>query len=232
MRLLAVGDLHGNNCWEEIDVNQYDRIIFIGDYVDNASRSNEQIVSNLSSLIALKARFPEKIVLLLGNHDIQYLYFPRFRCSEFNARLQPVLSGLFRRYIGWWLFAWEYKRFLFSHAGLSNAYFNWLSNKLQDRNMYEKVVGLANNLNRLQFFSAEELLFTVGQARGGTDPHGGPLWADLSETMNDPLEGYRQIAGHTPTPHVITHQVNPRTSITYINVLEQEQTFYDIFTPD
>lgn len=232
MHLLAVGDLHGNDCWKEIDVNDYDRIIFIGDYVDDASRSGQQIMANLRSLITLKAKFPEKVVLLLGNHDIQYLYYPRYRCSGFNGRLQPELSKLFRRYTGWWLFAWQYKRFLFSHAGLSNAYFSWLCEQLQNRYSGEKVAGLANCLNRLQFFSAGELLFTVAPVRGGTDPHGGPLWADLSETMNDPLEGYRQVAGHTPTPNIMTHKVNPQTSITYINVLEQEQTFYDIFTPD
>jgi hypothetical protein len=232
MHLLAVGDLHGNNCWKEIDVSRYDHIIFIGDYVDSFYHTDNEIVSNLNSLITLKEQFPEKIVLLLGNHDIQYLYYPRYRCSGFNTRLQPVLSELFRRYTGWWLFAWQYKRFLFTHAGLSNAYFNWLCEQLQNRFTGEKMAGLANNLNRLPFFSAEELLFTVSKIRGGNDPHGGPLWADLSETMNDPLQNYRQVAGHTPTPNIMTHKVNPQTSITYIDVLEQEQTFYDIFTPD
>lgn len=227
MRLLAVGDLHGNDCWEKIETALYDRIIFLGDYVDDYSRPDQQIVSNLKNLIQLKSRYPDKIVLLLGNHDIHYLYYPRFRCSGFNALLQPLLSSIFRQHRIYWQVAYQCDQILFSHAGLSNAYFYWLNEQLP-MHLQLKYNLAADQLNRIAAEGKYKLLFTAGPARGGSDPHGGPLWADLSETMTNPLDGYRQIVGHTPTPNILTHQINAQTSITYINVLEQEEIFYEL----
>jgi predicted MPP superfamily phosphohydrolase len=71
MRIIAIGDLHGKDCWLTIDPDKYDKIIFVGDYVDASDISREKIVENLEQVIAFKLKHPEKVELLLGNHDIQ-----------------------------------------------------------------------------------------------------------------------------------------------------------------
>jgi serine/threonine protein phosphatase 1 len=71
-RLIAVGDCHG--CYNElkdlieriIKFNpRKDKLIFLGDYIDRGADSLRVILY----LQALKARFPEAIILLKGNHE-------------------------------------------------------------------------------------------------------------------------------------------------------------------
>ena len=72
MKTLTVGDLHGKDVWKEIDTIRYDKIIFVGDYVDCFTTSNVEIKHNLEQIIRYKKDNMDKVVLLLGNHDVQY----------------------------------------------------------------------------------------------------------------------------------------------------------------
>lgn len=68
-RVLMVGDTHGD--FESTKslikrfLSNYDKLIFLGDYVD---RGYEQ-VGNINYLLSLKVAMPEKIILLRGNHE-------------------------------------------------------------------------------------------------------------------------------------------------------------------
>ena len=55
-----------------INIKNYDKVVFLGDYVDSFTISNIASYENLKDIIRLKKRDPNKVVLLLGNHDIQY----------------------------------------------------------------------------------------------------------------------------------------------------------------
>lgn len=68
-RLLAVGDIHGHHdklqcLMEQVDTKPYDRVVFLGDYIDRGLRSKEVI----EYLIDFKKRFPQT-VFLRGNHE-------------------------------------------------------------------------------------------------------------------------------------------------------------------
>ena len=58
--------------WNEMPYTQYDQIVFVGDYVDSYDLSNVLILDNLKKILLFKKALPDKVVLLLGNHDIQY----------------------------------------------------------------------------------------------------------------------------------------------------------------
>src|SRR5690606_27784687 len=122
IKILAVGDLHGKSCWRAINFTHYDKVVFMGDYADSTSHTDEEIYDNLNRVIAVKERFPEKIVLLLGNHDIQYLYHPDYRCSGFRPSMQEALTALFNRYKHLFQIAYQVNNYLFSHAGLSGPW--------------------------------------------------------------------------------------------------------------
>jgi hypothetical protein len=50
---------------------------------------------NLQDIIALKKACPEKVLLLLGNHDVQYMFYPHFRSSGFRDRqIKEKFGGL------------------------------------------------------------------------------------------------------------------------------------------
>jgi predicted MPP superfamily phosphohydrolase len=87
MKHIAIGDLHGRDTWQQVNTKLYDKVIFLGDYVDSHTLSDLVILENLKKIIALKKRPPEKVVLLLGNHDAHYLHYPRFECSGFRPTM-------------------------------------------------------------------------------------------------------------------------------------------------
>ena len=74
--ILIIPDVHGRDFWKEaVDNNKYDKIIFLGDYADPydfEGITDEVTIENLKSIIAYKQQNPNKVILLLGNHDLHY----------------------------------------------------------------------------------------------------------------------------------------------------------------
>ena len=74
--MLVIGDIHGQDFWKSI-VNEHmdeDYIVFVGDYFDSYSIGSKKILDNFRKIIKLKQTYPDKVKLLLGNHDIHYYY--------------------------------------------------------------------------------------------------------------------------------------------------------------
>jgi predicted phosphodiesterase len=60
MKHVIIGDLHGRDVWKKVDFQQFQKAIFLGDYVDSFKRSDKQILQNLKEIIALKKQHPKK----------------------------------------------------------------------------------------------------------------------------------------------------------------------------
>ncbi|GIL21900.1 MAG: serine/threonine protein phosphatase [Bacteroidota bacterium] len=224
MKIIAVGDVHGRDHWKKIEPDYYDRIVFVGDYVDNLSIDNDTILKNLKAIIALKNKFPEKVILLLGNHDIQYSEYPTdYRCSGFSEEMQPAYTKLFTENKSLFQVAAQFGDYLFTHAGLS---LNFVQHSLMpwSESILEKKLNVADLLNYIHDSDQQYLLHTVGKARGGSDPFGGITWADVSETCTSLLPGYHEVVGHTPVKR-IRKIGNGVSSITYIDT---QNNFYEI----
>ena len=231
MKIITISDLHGRNSWLHIDVGHYDKVIFLGDYTDSYDLTDAAILENLSQIIRLKHLYPDKVVLLIGNHDAQYLHFPHYRCSGFRSSMQPALSALFTEHKASFQIAYQVDSYLFTHAGVTNL---WLAhvpkgdlNTKLELNL-QALGQLADAMNRMhQDRMLRTALFDVSYLRGGFDEAGGPLWADKRETSTDYLPGLHQIVGHTPVPEFTT--IGDETgSITYTDVLQTQEAFYTI----
>ena len=72
---LVVGDLHTKIDILEKAISYFDndstieKIIFLGDYVDDWNKPPEASYNLLTRLITFKKAYPDKVILLLGNHD-------------------------------------------------------------------------------------------------------------------------------------------------------------------
>ncbi len=68
-KVVFVGDTHGDIEASRKVISDYlkpnYRIIFLGDYVDRGIKSKE----NIDYLLKMRDRNPERLYLLLGNHD-------------------------------------------------------------------------------------------------------------------------------------------------------------------
>lgn len=231
MKIIAIGDLHGKDCWKQIDPAQYDKIIFIGDYVDAENKRSEAIFENLKAIIDFKLQQPEKVILLLGNHDIQYLHYPNHSCSKIDVAIQPQLTQLFNQFKEVFQVAWQCGNHLFTHAGVSRKYWAWLQEMLEDNLVNYHEPDLAGYLNQIHK-TDPHLLYVCGAKRGGFYPYGGPLWADDKETQYDHIEGFHQVVGHSRIYKIDTYTrswlPDRNSSITYIDVLDQRTEFFEL----
>lgn len=124
MHILAIGDIHGRDDWKAVKDRAADHIVFIGDYVDpHKPIPDLDVIENLEEIIDFKKNNPEKVTLLLGNHDAQYLHFPKYQCRGYRADLQETLGGLFKQNADLFQIAWQHERHLFTHAGLSLGWY-------------------------------------------------------------------------------------------------------------
>lgn len=230
MKVLVVGDLHGKECWRKINFLAYERIVFLGDYVDAFTLCDGDIIRNLAALIQQKEKDPEKIVLLLGNHDIQYLHYPKYRCSGFRAGYQEYLTKIFQANRELFQVAWQEGSYLFTHAGITNAWYKEFTQLTTVRElMAQGGRTIADRLNAIEDTPERGILHQVSFKRGGEHAHGGITWADKAEIEADPLFHYHQVVGHTPVHEVMSIGLSD-TSVTFVDVLDTLTHFHEVET--
>lgn len=222
MKTISLGDTHGNPAWKTIDPAQYDHIIFIGDYSDSESLTDEDELINFQEIVDFKKAYPEKVRLILGNHDLNYIYFPDYKCSRFRPLLQPALTKIFQEDSNFFEAAFQIKNFLWTHAGVSKS---WLTSQERQPTNFSTLANFLNELNADPI--TRKALHSVGPLRGGKAKHGGITWADQMETENDFLDGVHQIVGHSRVKDITTMR-NETGSITYIDCLEEKTEFYEV----
>lgn len=199
-KILIIPDVHGRTFWESaLKSGDYEKIVFLGDYTDPYEMegiTNREALMNFKSIIAIKQQDPEKVVLLLGNHDLHY-YSEYYYELAGGVRYAPIaaitLQRLFQENNCLFQLAWETdwgeKHYLFSHAGITQI---WLKRNLD---LIRKPD--TRHLNRL-LHSNEGLEALVGEMRWGDSPSGSIVWADVEEMLiSDSLPNTYQIVGHS-----------------------------------
>jgi len=231
MKIVTIGDLHGKGLkyWSipimKTILGEYDKAIFLGDYCDSFTATNEEIKDNLIQLINLKILFPDKIILLWGNHEGHYAWVPPhvynpYKCSGFRPEMHWDLFPLFQEHQHLFQLAYQEGSYLWTHAGLSKG---WWNNNF--KSLFEGLSNVARELNE-SFLHMEPSLFHVSKLRGGSQTYGGPLWADKLETWNKSLPGLHQIVGHTAIERIMSRSINESTSITFCDCLDHIDDYH------
>ncbi len=225
-----IPDIHGRDTWRNINSsilnNPYNHIIFLGDYVDSFHLTDQQIYDELEAIIVLKIAYPEQVTLLIGNHDVQYV-FDDYHCSGYRSSMSMGLHKLFNENKDLFQLTYQLGDYIFSHAGISKM---WLREfKALYRSTYtitskdfdDNFVNIINLTYKGRFLNPDgklgllaDKLFAVSSTRGGSDNYSGLVWADLKETKEDYLDSFHQIVGHTPVEFIATVG-NKKSSITY-----------------
>ncbi|TSJ34924.1 metallophosphoesterase [Mucilaginibacter corticis] len=172
MKHVIIGDLHGRDIWKEAPMDDQSKFIFLGDYVDSLRKSDQEILENLRDVIAFKARYPWRVVLLTGNLDAQYMYYPHYRCAGFRASAQPALTKLFRANDHHFAYAYQVRNMLFTHAGVTNTWFRQLKcDEVYRRYRYGNKP-IADTMNAMRRNAHAPALFTPCRVRTGQDSDG------------------------------------------------------------
>ena len=213
---IIIPDVHGRRFWrkavEGLDTpgHEEDRVVFLGDYVDPYPWEGilpGEAVKELEDIIALKKRNPDRVVLLLGNHDLGYLdsYICSCRRDSIRAgRLKQLFEDNLDLFDMVHIDTESGKKVLFSHAGIGEG---WVRRR-QDIVCADGHTFLPERLNeRLHGTKSERgLLFRAladaSWYRGGSDPVSSPVWADVDEYRDgEPLhDGYYHVFGHSLHP--------------------------------
>jgi predicted phosphodiesterase len=206
MRILTIGDVHGRDSWKDVigHEHEYDTIIFIGDYLDSFTHTPSECYLNLVEIVRWKDKFPDKIKLLVGNHDYQYFMLGRVQnqnalwCSGFKTECQWQIKQLYDENEYKFTLAYQHGNILWTHAGITQGF--WDS---QLARLYNDDWGIDEFLNTL-YRQINGSLTHCSKYRGGWHAHGGPLWADWRELVNNPFGKLHQIVGHSHRPQITT----------------------------
>jgi len=193
MRIACLGDLHGADRWKKALELGVDHYVFVGDFVDSIVFDDATILENLQDVIQFKRENPAEVTLLLGNHDVQYMYYPEFRGSGFRPQMLESIRDIFLKHEAFFQVAFSYRSYVFTHAGLQRR---WVEQYLGTSSGPSDLVVRLNQM--LSEPKSRRKLSEVGLARGGRDRYGGPWWCDYDlELVVDPYPGIDQVVGHT-----------------------------------
>ena len=130
MKILAVGDVH-TKTWiiEEVEklVDDYDAIVFCGDYADNWNTSPSQTLATWRLMKIFAESYFGKVHAVVGNHDYAYLH-PEIsgRSSGWNPTTQMLINSPENRKLKNWLLSLppiiELDGVTFSHAGVTEEW--------------------------------------------------------------------------------------------------------------
>lgn len=194
MKIIAFGDIHGRTNWKKIIANNdFDKVIFIGDYFDtHYDVSTEQQKENFKDIISFKKSNLDKVVLLFGNHDYHYLRTSNEQYSKFQQEEKTNIQELLHKAIDEDLLQmcyihWNY---LFVHAGVTKTWCK--TNNIDEMN-------LSNSINDLFKYTPNAFRFTSGKngSGWGDDVEQSPIWVRSRSLYMDKIPNYIQVVGHT-----------------------------------
>lgn len=213
-KIIQLGDIHGRGFWETVKKHKTDRFIFVGDYFDSFDINFFTQMENFKEIIKFKRSNPDKVVLLLGNHDYHYLnirehysgyqdYFAREIENEILKNIDLFKIAHIENFNG--------EKVLYSHAGVTKT---WCTNNGIDY-MSDKLDTLINDM----FLKQHTILEFVGSNPYGDSIISSPIWVRPNSLMKDAVEGYTHVMGHT-TQNSLTIQENGKNKFIFIDLPE------------
>ena len=224
MRITVIPDVHGTHHWEQTKASKDDRIVFMGDYVDSWDNRQPDQMKNLQAIFDFKKSNPDRVTVLMGNHDLAYLSDPWVSGHQWDYATE--IWSIINYNIELFDMAAEFDGWLFSHAGITKT---WLSiygiNKDTD---VPKPYSLPNwnNMSILHringiFHADHYKIFDFGPYctnSYGESPYSPPTWVRprslLSDMWTDGGKYKGQVVGHTEIrPNPCFYQKNGNRAI-------------------
>jgi predicted MPP superfamily phosphohydrolase len=218
-KTLVLGDTHGRSFWKlAVNIEQPDRVIFVGDYFDSFDLNTETQVNNFLDILEYKKTSGKEVILLIGNHDNHY--FPEIGYTGTSGyqqvgrfQIEPII-GENRKHLQ---ISYQMDNYLFSHAGVSTVFMDNIFGK--DGWNIDKV---ADELNELFKYKPHAFEFT-GWDQYGNDDKQTPIWirptALMRANKKTALKNkYIQIFGHTENGGISLNHIHKAAGGKYYNI--------------
>lgn len=177
--------------------DKFDQRVFLGDYFDDFDDTTT--ISWNTAKFVKKLLDDPKNVLLLGNHDIPYMYPYNQTVSCPGFTIQKSLAiGEILKMEDWYKMKLVHiiDEWIISHAGVHLSFFGYP--RFDAKDITHVIIEEACNqaMKRLEYNGWDSLLMP-GLDRGFPGQQfGGITWLDW-RSLN-PINGFNQIVGHTP----------------------------------
>ena len=216
-----IGDLHGRTNWHQL-VEPFDEntvYVFVGDYTDpyygwEDGVNYNQMIDEINRMFDFKKLHPDNVILLIGNHDVQYWLRKGWLRKGDKSRYDWQHSGNIGK-----LF-WDNKdlfhgiayhvgeKYLITHAGVTyDWYTRYCDNAFKLDNV--SLVEICDNINKLWWsgktgmrkFTFSECTCKLSDYYGDSPTHS-PIWIRPVSLWEHNLFGWTsgiiQVVGHTP----------------------------------
>lgn len=194
---LVIGDIHGHiepfkTIYESEDP---DDVIILGDYFDNFNGTDAEIIDCFKEILKMqKAHKKGEFIMLIGNHDFQYIYLTETysgKRKSYEISVSMMLDKCIEKHQMQYVYVDRINKTVYSHAGITN---NWISeNRI-----------FTDDLNDLNDLDPRKYAFTYrgGDSGYGDGPYASPIWVRPSTLENDMYidmcrSKWTQIVGHT-----------------------------------
>ena len=205
-RILIIPDLHGRTFWKDAvkqEINNVDKIVFLGDYLDPygwEGISKTDAIDNFVEVINFKKENPDKVILLLANHDMPYIDKKHFTTRvRYDMMHAGDIGHLFKSNSDLFQLAYENVingvNYLFTHSGLIYEWYHYHKDLIGELT----VDNLNNLLNSAEGVSA---LCFVSRYRGGWNKYPSILWGDIHE-FGEIIQAGEKINGNIPWDYQI-----------------------------
>jgi predicted MPP superfamily phosphohydrolase len=193
-KIVALGDIHGRSSWQQIINHQvFDKLVLIGDYFDKKEEVTPEVqIDNFEAICSYKRSHPDKMILLIGNHDYHYLDITIEKYTGYQADYADVIRPLVEQAIedGLMQMSFQYEMLLFTHAGVTKTWAR--GNDIHTLNIQKSINELfKNHPERFGYLQSTHQV-------GNQMPDGcSPIWVRPDKLIHDKIDNYIQVVGHT-----------------------------------
>lgn len=219
-KILCIGDIHGKNIWEEIleKENDFDKVIFIGDYFDSFDIPFIEQYNNFKKIIEFKELNKEKVILLIANHDYHYIKLnpqPRYSGFQENHFLQInecIEENIKNKNLQ---MSYSIGEYIFTHAGITKT---WLNKVGFDKDVHKNIPDFVNEL----FYNKPIQFSFDGYDTYGDNITQSPIWVRPRSLLSDKIDRFKQVVGHSRVSKI--KEIN---GVCFIDVLDENLPLSD-----
>ena len=201
----------------------YDVVVHLGDHFDSFTHNSEYDLEKTCKFLK-KWIFKDNFFTCIGNHDIHYLYDNNTTiCSGYENSKHKFISKCLENFLipirdrfKWYIWIDD---FLCSHAGVHPSSF---ANPNQEINKKAITTWLNEQIKFAEpalINGGRHWLYGAGRGRGGMQRAGGITW-NCFDSEFEPIEGLKQIVGHTNHSTILNHSTDGNLDFTTCDNLD------------
>lgn len=212
MKYIFIGDVHGRTQWKKIIEKEKDadKFIFLGDYFDpyDWTLTLGDLVNNFNDIVKFKLDNPDKVILLIGNHDLAAFDTNANKCRYIDGTYEQVAT----------IFFYGIKENIFqlcyfinddvvcSHAGFSKT---WLDDSGLSFDEFSLNKDFKEQVENKTVISTYDFIYNKGDFwvdGSGDNIWQSPLWIRPNSLIRNKPDNIIQCVGHTRI-HKNTNQI-------------------------